>query len=198
MNMVVPGQMAFLVACPTSDNTKSCMMQSAFSTQRKVSSIPIVGSISLEGFLSLILLLVVIIATVFVTVVVVVTIVGVVIFVVIIGVVAVVGGVSFIIELSFMVIGFLYRIMFHYLLYYLLGHDNVVEEEDGGWICFLGNNSSGTKKYQGSNSSDGDNTEDGVKIADGVIESGGGIGGISSFLEFFEESEEIFPDVARK
>ncbi|GKB47262.1 hypothetical protein Tco_0898015 [Tanacetum coccineum] len=53
--------------------------------------------------------------------------------------------------------------------------DNIVEEEDRGWICFLGNNSSGTKKYQGSNSSDGDNTEDGVKIADGVIESGGGI-----------------------
>nr|GEX67860.1 retrovirus-related Pol polyprotein from transposon TNT 1-94 [Tanacetum cinerariifolium] len=48
--------------------------------------------------------------------------------------------------------------------------DNVVEEEDGGWICFLGgNNSSGTKKYQGSNSGDGGNTEDGVKIAGGVI-----------------------------
>ncbi|GJS39654.1 zinc finger, CCHC-type containing protein [Tanacetum coccineum] len=54
--------------------------------------------------------------------------------------------------------------------------DNVVEEEDGGWICFLGgNNSSGIKKYQGSNSSDGGNTEDGVKIAGGVIGSGGGI-----------------------
>ncbi|GJV46563.1 hypothetical protein Tco_1431099 [Tanacetum coccineum] len=48
--------------------------------------------------------------------------------------------------------------------------DIVVEEEDGGWICFLGgNNSSGTKKYQGSNSSDGGNTGDGVKIASGVI-----------------------------
>nr|GEV30766.1 hypothetical protein [Tanacetum cinerariifolium] len=34
--------------------------------------------------------------------------------------------------------------------------DNVVEEEDGVWICFLGgNNTSGTKEYQGSNSSDG-------------------------------------------
>nr|GEV79298.1 hypothetical protein [Tanacetum cinerariifolium] len=34
--------------------------------------------------------------------------------------------------------------------------DNVVEEEDGGWICFLGgNNSSGTKKHRGSNSGDG-------------------------------------------
>ncbi|GKA14170.1 hypothetical protein Tco_0693816 [Tanacetum coccineum] len=55
--------------------------------------------------------------------------------------------------------------------------DNVVEEEDGGWICFLGgNNSSGTKKYQGPNSSDGDNTGDGVKITGEVIGSGGGIG----------------------
>ncbi|GKE15288.1 hypothetical protein Tco_1422865, partial [Tanacetum coccineum] len=55
--------------------------------------------------------------------------------------------------------------------------DNVFEEEDGGWICFLGgNNSSGTKKYQGSNSSDGGNTGDGVKIAGGEIGSGGGIG----------------------
>ncbi|GJS28519.1 RNA-directed DNA polymerase, eukaryota, reverse transcriptase zinc-binding domain protein [Tanacetum coccineum] len=54
--------------------------------------------------------------------------------------------------------------------------DNVVEEEDGEWICFLGsNNSSGTKKYQGSNSSDGGNTGDGVKIAGGVIGCGDGI-----------------------
>ncbi|GKF67046.1 hypothetical protein Tco_0193563, partial [Tanacetum coccineum] len=50
------------------------------------------------------------------------------------------------------------------------------EEEDGGWICFLGgNNSSGTKKYWGSNSSDGGNTRDGVKIAGGVIGYGGEI-----------------------
>ncbi|GJY79416.1 hypothetical protein Tco_0485217, partial [Tanacetum coccineum] len=86
-------------------------------TQGAVSSIPIVGSISPEGFLSLILLLVVIIAMVVVTVVVVVAIVGVVIVVAVIGVVVVVGGVSFIIKLSFMVIGYLYRIVFHYLLY---------------------------------------------------------------------------------
>nr|GEU80248.1 putative reverse transcriptase domain, ribonuclease H-like domain, aspartic peptidase domain protein [Tanacetum cinerariifolium] len=39
-----------------------------------------------------------------------------------------------------------------------------------------GNNSSGTKKYQGSNSSDGDNTRDGDKITGGVIGSGDGIG----------------------
>ncbi|GJX46988.1 hypothetical protein Tco_0272178, partial [Tanacetum coccineum] len=87
-------------------------------TQGTVSSIPIVGSISPEGFFSLILLLVVIIATVVVTVVIVVAIVGMVIVVADIGVVVVVvGGVSFIIKLSFMVIGFLYRIVFHYLFY---------------------------------------------------------------------------------
>ncbi|GKB98087.1 hypothetical protein Tco_0984224 [Tanacetum coccineum] len=79
--------------------------------------------------------------------------------------------------------------------------DIVIEEEDGGYICFLGgNNSSGAKKYQGSNSSDGGNTGDGVKIAGGVISSGGGIsedtGGISSFLEFSKKSEEMFPGVA--
>nr|GEU85603.1 hypothetical protein [Tanacetum cinerariifolium] len=56
-------------------------------------------------------------------------------------------------------------------------HDNVVEKEDGGWICFLGgNNYLGTKKYQGSNSGDGGNTGDGVKITGGVIGFGGGIG----------------------
>ncbi|GKD94298.1 hypothetical protein Tco_1374135 [Tanacetum coccineum] len=54
---------------------------------------------------------------------------------------------------------------------------NVVEEEDGEQIHFLGgNSSSGTKKYRGSNSSDGGNTEDGVKIASGVIGSGDEIG----------------------
>ncbi|GJR14985.1 ribonuclease H-like domain-containing protein [Tanacetum coccineum] len=50
-----------------------------------------------------------------------------------------------------------------------------VEEEDGGWICFLDGYSSGTKKYRGLNSSDGGNTRDGVKIASGEIRSGGGI-----------------------
>ncbi|GKF01557.1 hypothetical protein Tco_0028480, partial [Tanacetum coccineum] len=54
---------------------------------------------------------------------------------------------------------------------------NVVEEEDGEWIRFLGgNSSSGTKKYRGSNSSDGGNTGDGVKIIGGVIGSSGEIG----------------------
>ncbi|GJU04704.1 hypothetical protein Tco_1121134 [Tanacetum coccineum] len=40
----------------------------------------------------------------------------------------------------------------------------------------FGNSSSGTKKYQGSNSSDGGNTGDEVKIADEVIGSGDEIG----------------------
>nr|GEV46383.1 putative reverse transcriptase domain-containing protein [Tanacetum cinerariifolium] len=54
--------------------------------------------------------------------------------------------------------------------------DNVVDEEDEGWIYFLGgNNSSGIKKYQRSNSGDGGNTKDGVKITGGVIGFGGGI-----------------------
>ncbi|GJX52455.1 hypothetical protein Tco_0280824 [Tanacetum coccineum] len=67
--------------------------------------------------------------------------------------------------------------------------DNVVEEEDREYICFLGgNNLSGTKKYWGSNSSDGGNTGDGVKITGGVIGSGGGI-------ESFEELKEVLPDV---
>ncbi|GJY58886.1 hypothetical protein Tco_0458778, partial [Tanacetum coccineum] len=68
--------------------------------------------------------------------------------------------------------------------------DNVVEEEDGEWIYFLGgNNSSGTKKYRGSNSNDGGNTGDGVKITGGVIGSGGRI-------ESSEELKEVLPDEA--
>ncbi|GJU28320.1 hypothetical protein Tco_1166941 [Tanacetum coccineum] len=71
-------------------------------TQGTIPSIPISGSISLEGFLLPVLLLVIIIATVVVTVVV---------------VVVAIGGVPSILKLSFMVIGFLYIIVFHNLLY---------------------------------------------------------------------------------
>ncbi|GJW07568.1 hypothetical protein Tco_1569991 [Tanacetum coccineum] len=68
--------------------------------------------------------------------------------------------------------------------------NNVVKEEDGEWICFSGgNNLLGTKKYQGSNSSDGGNTGDEIKIAGRVIGSGGGI-------ESSEELKEVLPDVA--
>ncbi|GJU84293.1 hypothetical protein Tco_1291839 [Tanacetum coccineum] len=69
--------------------------------------------------------------------------------------------------------------------------DELDDVEDEGWICFLGNNSSGTKKYQGSNSSDGGNTGDEVKIAGGVIGSGGEIG-------FSEELKELLPAEAGK
>ncbi|GJZ55342.1 hypothetical protein Tco_0610535 [Tanacetum coccineum] len=70
--------------------------------------------------------------------------------------------------------------------------DNVVEEEDGEWICFLGgNSSSGTKKYRGSNSSDGGNTGDGVKIVGGVI-------GSSDEIEFSEELKDLLPAEAGK
>ncbi|GJR59346.1 hypothetical protein Tco_1501508, partial [Tanacetum coccineum] len=70
--------------------------------------------------------------------------------------------------------------------------DNVVEEEDGEWIRFLGGNSfSRIKKYRGSNSSDGGNTRDGVKIASGVIGSG-------DEIEFSEELKELLPDEAGK
>ncbi|GJV79704.1 hypothetical protein Tco_1515574 [Tanacetum coccineum] len=77
--------------------------------------------------------------------------------------------------------------------------DNVFEEEDGGWIYFLGgNNSSGTKKYRGSNSSDGGNTRDGVKITGGVIESGGGIGLLRTLLDqnlaAIDDLEEMVKD----
>ncbi|GJX27770.1 hypothetical protein Tco_0235849, partial [Tanacetum coccineum] len=69
---------------------------------------------------------------------------------------------------------------------------NVVEEEDGEQIRFLGGNSSlGTKKYQGSNSSDGGDIRDGVKIASGVIGSGDGI-------ESSEELKEMLLDEAGK
>ncbi|GJY29839.1 hypothetical protein Tco_0405606, partial [Tanacetum coccineum] len=70
-----------------------------------------------------------------------------------------------------------------------------VKEEDGEWIHFLGgNNSLGTKKYWGSNSSDGGNTRDGVKIAGGVI--GENTDGIILSLEFSEELKELLSDEA--
>ncbi|GJS57831.1 hypothetical protein Tco_0652615, partial [Tanacetum coccineum] len=69
---------------------------------------------------------------------------------------------------------------------------NVVEEEDGEQIHFLGGtSSSGTKKYRGSNSSDDGNTEDGVKIAGGIIGSG-------DEIEFSKELKELLPDETGK
>ncbi|GJZ12249.1 hypothetical protein Tco_0547479 [Tanacetum coccineum] len=73
----------------------------------------------------------------------------------------------------------------------LLG-DNVVEEEDGEWIRFLGgNSSSGIEKYRELNSRDGGNIEDGVKIAGGVI-------GSYDEIEFSEELKELRPAKAGK
>nr|GFB13873.1 hypothetical protein [Tanacetum cinerariifolium] len=61
-------EMTHLVASLTLDGTRSCVMQVAFLTQRKVSSIPIVfnwgGSLSPKGFLPSIMFLVVIIVAV--------------------------------------------------------------------------------------------------------------------------------------
>ncbi|GJX10008.1 hypothetical protein Tco_0199867 [Tanacetum coccineum] len=78
----VPGQMTHLVASLTLDSVRSCVMQGAFLTHKKASSIPTVfswdGSISPEGFLpSILLLLVIIVAVVIVvTVILVVVVVG--------------------------------------------------------------------------------------------------------------------------
>ncbi|GJY84288.1 hypothetical protein Tco_0497664 [Tanacetum coccineum] len=110
----------------------------ASSTQRKVSMVPFVfsipfvlrwgGSISSDSFLPSIMLLVVIIVTVVIVVVIliviVVVIVGVVIVVAIIGVVVIVDGVSSILKFSFVIIGFLRRIVFYYLLHQPLGYGN--------------------------------------------------------------------------
>nr|GEX30718.1 hypothetical protein [Tanacetum cinerariifolium] len=80
--------------------------------------------------------------------------------------------------------------------------DNVVKEEDGEWICFLGgNNSSGTKKCWGSNSGDGGIIGDGVKIVGEVIGSCGGIGEMASEAKRYldklsERSGEMLPGEA--
>ncbi|GKA37151.1 hypothetical protein Tco_0723716 [Tanacetum coccineum] len=138
LEVLVPGQMTHLVASLTLDSANSYVMQRASCTQRKVSMVPFVfsiafvlnwvGSISSDSFLPSILLLVVIIVTVVIVVVIliviVVVIVGVVIVVAIIMVVVVVGGVSSILKLLFVVIGFLRKIVFYYMLHQPLGYGN--------------------------------------------------------------------------
>ncbi|GJT39521.1 hypothetical protein Tco_0939386 [Tanacetum coccineum] len=70
--------------------------------------------------------------------------------------------------------------------------NNVVEEEDGEWIRFLGGNSfSGIKKYRGLNSSDGGNIGDRVKIT-------GGVTGFGDEIEFSEELKDLLPAEAEK
>ncbi|GJW05162.1 hypothetical protein Tco_1564018 [Tanacetum coccineum] len=110
----VPGQMTHLVASPTLDSARSCVMQGAFLTLGKAFSIPISfswgSSISPDSFLSYILLVVVII-------------VAVVIVVTIVLVVVVVEG-SSIIKLSFVINGSLHIIVLCYLIHSPLGYGN--------------------------------------------------------------------------
>ncbi|GJX93221.1 hypothetical protein Tco_0347807 [Tanacetum coccineum] len=133
---LISGLMAYFVTFLTPDSAKSCVMQCTLPTQG-IRSIISTISIRPEGFLSFILLLVVIIVAivivvvilivvvvVIVRVVIVVMIIGVVVVVTIIRVVVVVGGVSAIIKLSFVIIGFLRRIVFYYLLHHPLGYGN--------------------------------------------------------------------------
>ncbi|GJV62170.1 hypothetical protein Tco_1468270 [Tanacetum coccineum] len=98
----VPGQMTHLVASLTLDSARSCVMQGAFLTQGKASSIPIVFSwgdnISPDSFLPSILLLLVIIVAVAIVVTVI--------------LVVVVVGCSSITKLSFVIIGSLHRMCF--------------------------------------------------------------------------------------
>ncbi|GKD11765.1 hypothetical protein Tco_1196172 [Tanacetum coccineum] len=114
------GQMTHPVASLTLDSARSCVMQSAFLTQRKASSIPTIfswgGSIRPEGFLSFILLLAVIIVAVVMVVLIVVD--------AIIGVVVAVSGVPSIIKLLFMIIDSVHRIMLCYLIHQPLSYGN--------------------------------------------------------------------------
>ncbi|GJW30294.1 reverse transcriptase domain-containing protein [Tanacetum coccineum] len=201
-------------------------------TQGTIPSIPIGGSISPEGFLLLVLLLVVIIVTVVVIVILIVVVVDDVSLILkllfeIIGVP--VGSVFMLGLLALAIVATCASKAVAMPLaitsrgYGMIHNDgdgdndayddekdddereinNVVEEEDEGWICFLGgNNSSGIKKYWGSNSGDGGNTRDGVKIAGEVIGSGDGIdentGGIILSLKVSKELKELLPDEAGK
>ncbi|GKC36429.1 hypothetical protein Tco_1048813 [Tanacetum coccineum] len=103
----VPGQMTHLVASLTLDSARSCVMQGAFLTQGKASSIPTIfswgDSISPDSFLPSILLLLVIIVAVAIVVTVI--------------LVVVVGEGSSIIKLSFVIIGSLHIIMLCYLIH---------------------------------------------------------------------------------
>ncbi|GJU89023.1 hypothetical protein Tco_1301446 [Tanacetum coccineum] len=163
-------------------------------TQGTIPSIPIGSSISPKGFLLLVLLLVVIIVTVVVVIVI---------------LIVVVDVVSLILKLSFEIIGI------SLVLVFLLGfsmaaacasramltsfwesfyqHKTTDDKNDITSFerVYGGNNSSRTKKYRGSNSSEGGNSEDRVKLVGGVIGSGDGI-------EFSEELKELLSDEAEK
>ncbi|GJU91324.1 hypothetical protein Tco_1303747 [Tanacetum coccineum] len=110
------------VASLTVDNARSYVMQSAFLTQRKASSIPTVfswgGSIRPKGFLSFILLLAVIIVVVVMVVLIVVD--------AIIRVVIAVSGVPSIIKLSFVIIDSVHRIVLCYLIHQPLSYVQLI------------------------------------------------------------------------
>ncbi|GJR76181.1 hypothetical protein Tco_0088546 [Tanacetum coccineum] len=109
----VPGQMTHPVTSLALDSARSCVMQSAFLTQRKASNIPTIfswdGNIRPKGFLSSVLLLTVIIVAVAMVVLVVVDAIS--------GVVVVVSGVPSIIKLSFAIIDSLHKIVLCYLIH---------------------------------------------------------------------------------
>ncbi|GJW15382.1 hypothetical protein Tco_0019515 [Tanacetum coccineum] len=173
--------MSYLVASSTLDSARTYVMQGAPFTQGTIPSIPIGSSISPEGFLLLILLLVVIIVTVVIVIVILIVVVD--------DPLDYVDGflqslrlrgsnISFNTSRSSRVVPGVHIFGEVYSLALAIDAvwdelDNVVEEEDGEWIRFLGGNSfSGIKKYRGLNSSDGGNIGDRVKIAGGVIGSG--------------------------
>ncbi|GJY70250.1 hypothetical protein Tco_0473953 [Tanacetum coccineum] len=176
-------------------------------TQREVSMV-FFGRISPNSFLPSILLLVVIIVMVVIVVVVVVAIVGVVI---VVGLDFLLVSVFLLVLSVFAMLAALLSIMavvaaevddslgdgisINRSVKHVVSRElqyRLIEEEDGGWICFLGgNSSSGTKKYRGSNSSNGGNTGDGVKTAGGVIGSG-------DEIEFSEELKELLSDEVGK
>nr|GFA59558.1 hypothetical protein [Tanacetum cinerariifolium] len=132
--------MTYPVAILTLDSVRSYVMQGASFTHGIVSSIPISGSISPEGFLLPILLVVVIIIMVVIVavilIVIVIAIAGGVIVVAIIRVVVVID-VSSILKLSFVIIGFLCRIVFYYLIHRPLGYVDIFLESLSGDIVDL-------------------------------------------------------------
>ncbi|GKD12427.1 hypothetical protein Tco_1196834 [Tanacetum coccineum] len=175
----------------------------------------------LSSMLLLVVIIVMVVFVVVILVVVVIAIVGVVI-VVVFGIVVVVDGVSSIFKLSFVILVLSKQYQHYqplvagwhpesWLVFQMLMSfweafyqlkitrskndiliNNVIEEEDGEWIRFLGgNSSSGIEKYRGLNSSDGGNIRDRVKIAGGVIGSG-------DEIEFSEELKDLLPAEAGK
>ncbi|GKC13746.1 hypothetical protein Tco_1010528, partial [Tanacetum coccineum] len=200
----VPGQMTHLVASLTLDSTRSYVMQCAFLTRGKASSIPTVfswgGNISPNSFLPSILLLLVIIVAVAIVVTV---------------VLVVVVGEGILEVFLYPIARFFYHQNFicdHWFLaqnYALLpepltsGLWAEVKEDDMERARFRdGRISSGRKKYWGSNIGDSGNIRDGGKKVGGAIGAYGGVIGEMaseakrSLVKSSEESEGVFPSEA--